>query len=341
MSALKAPGDVIPFRSEAPALNPHDIAAEEAILGGLLIDPNAIARIEDILSASDFYLEGHQKIYAACMEIHREGSAIDMIGLCSKLADKGALRAVGGQGKIAALVGATVSAVNIDQHAALVLGKSRRRSLILAGSKLIHLGHDAAKPLPQVLDEAESEVFAVTQSVHARTPNPVGQSVGNLFSQIETRATTGILPGLSCGFYDIDAMTQGFQPGDLIIVAARPAMGKTSLTTRLARNMADRHKKPVLFFSLEMSEEQLLCRLLSAEARIEVGRLRAGRVAQNEWEALSTATSAIGALPLYIHDQPMISVGDIRHYARQAKVSHGSLGAVFIDYLQLMGGRWR
>lgn len=338
MSPLQVVPDSIVMSGQTPALNPHDIAAEEAILGGLLIDPNAIARIEDILSPADFYLDSHKKIYAVCLEIQKQGQAIDLISLESQLADKRILKAIGGRVKIAALLNSTHSAVNIDQHALLVLGKSRRRSLILAGSKLVTLGHNTAKALPDVMDEAESEVFAVTQSVHTRSPKPTSQSVGEVFAEIEKRSTGDVLPGLSCGFYDIDSMTQGFQRSDLILAAARPAMGKTSLFLAIARNIAEIHSQPVIIFSLEMSEKQLLIRLLSAEASIDSTRLRSGKVADNEWGKLADATARISALPLQIHDQPEISVADIRHHCRHTKATHGSLGGVFIDYLQLMDG---
>jgi replicative DNA helicase len=219
------------------------------------------------------------------------------------------------------------------------MDKFLRRKMIQVGTEVSYLAYEADTPLEQVLDQAEQKVFAITQSRPNQSLVATSDILTTTFSDIEDRFAGLVLPGISCGFYDLDAMTQGFQRSDLIITAARPAMGKTSLCLNIARYIASVHKLPVAVFSLEMSKEQLVYRLLSSEAQIESGRLRAGRISQGEWEPLGHAISSLSQMPIFIDDTPNISVTEMRSKVRRLQAEQGgALGLVLIDYLQLMEG---
>ncbi len=327
------------FQAYTDRLPPQNIDAEESILGGILLDPDAINRVADLIRPEAFYLSAHQEIYRTMLTLQSQGSPTDLMSVTSWLRDRDMLDKVGGQSKLVQLVDRTVSAVNIDQYAALVMEKYMRRKLIRAGNEISQLGHDTTSDLEQVLDEAEQKIFGVTQDRPQQGLVATSDILTHTFTDIESRSLGMVLPGLSCGYYDLDAMTQGFQRSDLIIVAGRPSMGKTSFTMNIARNIAAFHKLPVAVFSLEMSKEQLIQRLLASEVRIESGRLRAGRISQNEWEPLGHAISTLSQLPIFVDDTPNISITEMRSKARRLQAEQGgALGLVLLDYLQLMEG---
>jgi replicative DNA helicase len=327
------------FQAVSDRLPPQNIDAEESILGGILLDPEAINRVADLLRPEAFYLSAHREIYRVMLTLQSQGNPTDLMSVTTWLRDRGLLEKVGGQGKLVQLVDRTVSAVNIDQYAALVMDKYMRRKLIQVGNEISHLGHDSTTSLEQVLDEAEQKIFGVTQDRPQQGLMATADILTHTFSDIESRSLGMVLPGLSCGYYDLDAMTQGFQRSDLIIVAGRPSMGKTSFVLNIARNIAAFHKLPVAVFSLEMSKEQLVQRLLASEVRIESGRLRAGRVSQQEWEPLGHAISVLSQLPVFIDDTPNISITEMRSKTRRLQAEQGgALGLVLLDYLQLMEG---
>ena len=331
--------EVLDFRTLADRVPPQNLEAEEAILGGILVDPEAIGRVTDILEGEAFYLAAHRMIYEAALALHQEGKPADLMMVASWLIDRGTLDKVGGQSRLAELYDRTPSAVNIDLYAQLVMDKFLRRRLIRAGNEITGLGHDTAQELPEVLDAAEQKVFNITQARPQDGLVSTAEVLTQTFADIESRAIGQTLPGLACGFYDLDAMTQGFQRGDLIIVAGRPSMGKTSYVLNVARNIASYHKLPVAVFSLEMSRDQLVQRLLSSEVRIESSRLRAGRISSQEWEPLAHEISKLSQLPLYIDDTPNLTVTEMRSRCRRLQAEYGgALGLVVIDYLQLMGG---
>lgn len=327
------------FQAYSDRLPPQNIDAEEAILGGILLDPEAIGRVAELLSPDAFYISAHQEIYRTALTLYSQGKPTDLMTVSTSLHDRGVLDKVGGQSRIAQLVDRTVSAVNIDQYAQLVTDKYLRRKMIQVGTEISYLAYETASPLESVLDQAEQKVFSITQSRPNQSLVPTADILTSTFSDIEERFAGMVMPGISCGFYDLDAMTQGFQRSDLIITAARPAMGKTSFCLNIARNISAFHKLPVAIFSLEMSKEQLVYRLLSSEAQIESGRLRSGRVSQNEWEPLGHAISALSQMPIFIDDTPSISVTEMRSKVRRLQAEQGgALGLVLIDYLQLMEG---
>ncbi|NET48280.1 MAG: replicative DNA helicase [Merismopedia sp. SIO2A8] len=328
------------FRAYSDRLPPQNIDAEEAILGGILLDPEAISRVAEILRPEAFYISAHQSVFQATLTLSNQGQPTDLLRVTSWLRDQELLEKVGGQARLIQLVDRTISAVNIDQYAKLVMDKYVRRQLISAGTQITQLGFDAKTPLSQLLDQAEQSIFNVTQSRPTKGLTSTADVIMTTFADIEQLSEGLVLPGISCGFYDLDAMTQGFQRSDLIIAAARPAMGKTSFVLNIARNIAASSAKlPIAIFSLEMSKEQLVYRLLSSEAQVESGRLRSGRLSQHEWAPLSNAIDMLSQLPIFIDDTANITVNEIRSKCRRLQAEQGgALGLILIDYLQLMEG---
>ncbi|MGI0497436.1 replicative DNA helicase [Limnospira platensis] len=318
---------------------PQNIEAEEAILGGILLDPEAISRVADILKPEHFAISAHQSIYRATLTLHLQGKPTDLMTVTTWLADHNQLDAAGGQMKLAELVDRTISAVNIDQYSLLVIDKFLRRQLIQAGQEVAQLGYQTNMELEKVLDQAEQRIFGVTQIKPKPDLLSISETLIETFQGIEERSEGLALPGIECGFYDLDAMTGGFQRSDLIIVAGRPSMGKTSFAISIAHSIAKKHNLPIAVFSLEMSKEQLVQRLLSSEARIESNRLRSGRISQAEWEPLTQAIGTLSELPIFIDDTPNLTVTEMRSKTRQLQSKQGgNLGLVLIDYLQLMEG---
>jgi replicative DNA helicase len=320
-------------------LPPQNIEAEEAILGGILLDPEAVGRVSETLMAEAFYISAHKDIYQAALRLHSQGKPTDLLSITSWLADHDLLARIGGRNKLATLVDRTVSAVNIDALATLVMEKYYRRQLIKAGNEIVQLGYQTETELATVLDQSEQKVFGVTQERPQSGLVHISDTLIFTFQDIEERHQGISLPGIPCGFYDLDAMTSGFQRSDLIIVAGRPSMGKTAFCLNLAHNIAALYKLPVAVFSLEMSKEQLVQRLLASEAGIESGYLRSGRISQTQWEPLSRAIGMLSEMPIFIDDTPNITVTEMRGQARRLQAEVGTdLGLIIIDYLQLMEG---
>jgi len=327
------------FEALPESVPPQNLEAEEAVLGGILLDPDAIGRVADVLQPEAFYLGAHREIYRTALMLHSQGKPTDLTAMAAWLADTGQLEKVGGSARLMELVDRTLSTASIDQVARLVMDKYLRRRLIRSGNEVIQLGFDQSKPMEQVLDEAEQKIFAISQEKPSQGLTPTAEILTRTFEEIETRSLGTALAGLPVNFYDLDAMTQGLQRSDLLIVAGRPAMGKTSIVLNIARNVAQLHDLPVCIFSLEMSKEQLTYRLLSMEVGIESGRLRTGRLHQEEWPLLGQGISNLSRLPLYIDDKPNAGVLEMRSLCRRLMAETGKeLGLVVIDYLQLMEG---
>lgn len=327
------------FEATPDQLPPQNLEAEEVILGGILLDPDAIGRVADVLQPEAFYLGAHREIYRTALMLHSQGKPTDLTAMGAWLADTGQLEKVGGSSRLSELVERTLSTASIDEVAKLVMDKYLRRQLIRSGNQVIRLGFDQSKPMDQVLDEAEQEIFAISQAKPSIGLTPTAEILTRTFEEIETRSLGTAVAGIPVNFYDLDALTQGLQRADLIIVAGRPAMGKTSIVLNMAKNVAQLHNLPVCVFSLEMSKEQLTYRLLSMEVGIESGRLRTGRLHQDEWPLLGQGISNLGRLPLYIDDKPNSSVLEMRSLCRRLMAEHGrELGLIVIDYLQLMEG---
>ncbi|WP_293017894.1 replicative DNA helicase [Moorena sp. SIO3I8] len=296
-----------------------------------------MGRIGDFLNPKAFYVRIHQTIYEAALLLYSQGKPTDLMSVTTWLYDNDLLEKVGGQAKLAQLVEQTVSAVNIDRFAKLVMDKYLRRQLIEAGNEIFKLGYETSLELETVLDQAEQKIFSLTQLRPQQGLIPISETLVQTFQDIENRNQGIDLPGIPSDFYDLDAQIGGLSPSDLIIIAGRPSMGKTSLALGIARNVAE--KLPVAIFSLEMSREQLVQRLLASEAKIDSNFLRAGRIAQNQWAPLSEAIGMLSELPIYIDDTANQTVMQMRSHARRLQAAQGSpLGLILIDYLQLMEG---
>lgn len=320
-------------------LLPQNLEAEESILGGILLDPEAMGRVIDQLPPEAFYLKAHREIYRAALTLQTQNKPTDLMSVTTWLYDHGKLDQIGGQNKLAQLVDRTISAVNIDQYASLVVDKYLRRQLIQAGGEISELGYQTAIELDNVLDQSQQKIFSLTQAKPQQGLIPISDTLVHTFQEIETHNQGTALPGLPCGFYDLDAMTGGFQRSDLIIVAGRPSMGKTSFALNIGQRVAKQHNAPVAIFSLEMSKEQLVLRMLSTEAKIESNRLRTGRISQTEWEPLTEALAHLAELPIFIDDTPNMTVMQMRSQARRLQAeARGELGLILLDYLQLMEG---
>jgi replicative DNA helicase len=327
------------FQTSIERLPPQNVEVEEAILGGILLDPEAIGRTMEKLVPEAFYIPAHTEIYRAMTTLHGLGKPTDLLSVSNWLRDNDRLEGIGGLDKLVQLVDRTVSAVNIDALALLVMDKYLRRQLIKAGNEVVQLGYDTAEQLEVVLDRSEQKIINLTQARSQQGLTKIDKIALDTYAEIEARHNELVPPGLTCDFADLDAMTGGFSRSDLIIIAGRPSMGKTAVSLNIAYNMALVHKLPVLIFSLEMSKEQLVQRLLASESGIDSNRLRAGRVAPNEWDRVYKAINKISELPIYIDDNASMMVMEMRSQARKIQVEHGSkLGLIMIDYLQLMEG---
>lgn len=320
------------------SLPPQNVEAEESILGGILLDPDAIARVAEILPAEAFYLQAHQTVYQSAIALHNQGKPTDLMTISTWLADQQLLDKVGGKAKLAQLADRTVSAVNIDGYAQLVLDKYLRRKLIHAGHQIVQLGYDTTEALNVILDRAEQNIFNLTQDRPQSGLVPLYETLLATYDEVEGRYNQDKLPGLNSGFYDLDTMTSGLQPSDLLILAGRPSMGKTALGLNIARNIAGQYKSPVALFSLEMSKEQLTQRLLASEAKIESNRLRSGRLTQQDFSEINKAIGTLSDLPIFIDDTATLTVMEMRSQARRLQAEQGQIGLVLLDYLQLMEG---
>ncbi len=321
------------------SLPPQNIDAEESILGGILLDPEAMGRVVDLLMAEAFYVKAHRYIYEATLSLHAQGKPTDLMTVSSWLIDHHLLDNVGGMARLTELVDRTVSAVNIDRYATLVMDKYLRRQLISAGHEIVDLGYDTTQELDKILDESEKKIFRLTQNRPQEGLVPISETLIQTYAELEKLHQKTSSPGVETNFYDLDAMTGGLQRSDLIILAGRPSMGKTAFGLSIAANIAKKHDMPVAIFSLEMSKEQLAIRLLASEAQIDSNRLRTGHFSQAEYEPLTIALGTLSSLPLFIDDTANVTVMQMRSQVRRLQSDHkGKLGMVLIDYLQLMEG---
>ena len=318
---------------------PQNIQAEESVLGGILLDPDAIGIIADLLKPEAFYINAHKEIYKTAIALHAEGKPTDLTSMSAWLADNGSLEFIGGNNRLVELVENVSSTASIEQVANLISDKFLRRQLIRSGNEVIQLGFDQSQATNEILDKAEQKIFEISQEKPSKGLTQAGEILTNTYNEIESRALGTSIPGIPVDFYDLDAMTNGFQRSDLIILAGRPSMGKTSMVLNLTKNVAQSQGLPVCIFSLEMSKEQLTYRLLSMEIGIESGRLRSGRLRDDEWPILTEGMDILKKCPIFIDDKPNLSVLEMRSLCRRLIAEQGKeLGMIIIDYLQLMEG---
>lgn len=319
---------------------PQSIEAEQAVLGAMLQDKEAVTIGEDMLRASDFYREADAVIFDAILSLAHRGVEVDILTTAEELRKMGRLDDVGGVLYVNELPEKCVTTKSIARHAQIVADKSKLRHLIEAANTIAANAYAGQDEVQDIVDDAEREILEVTKDERRSDFIPIGEAVQKELAAISEKYQnkTGIT-GLPSGFYDLDNLTSGFQKGDFIIIAARPSMGKTAFILNIAKSVSLASKKSVAFFSLEMSREQLVQRLLCSTALIDSQKLRTGRITtQLEWEHLAAAASVLMEAPLYIDDTPGITVGEIRSKARRLKAEHG-LDIIMVDYLQLMQGR--
>ena len=319
---------------------PHNIEAEEAVLGALLIDPEGIFRILPFLQAGDFYLRKHRWIYEAIIRIHERRDPIDLLTLTTELEQQNQLDTVGGAASISQLINALPSAISIESYGRLVEQAAVRRRLLNAAGDIARLAHDESISVEQVVDRSEKALFGVSQKRSTRDLQPIQEIVPRYYDHIEfLYAHRGEVMGVPSGFRDLDRLLGGFQKSDLLILAARPGVGKTSLMLTFALQAAEK-RKVVAIFSLEMSAEQLVQRLVAQISGIDAQRLRLGRLEEDEWPAFADAIGRLSELPIYIDDTPSISPLQLRTKCRRLASERG-LDMAYVDYLQLMSTEMR
>jgi len=319
-------------------LPPQNIEAEESILSAVLIDGSTLLDIVEILSPEDFYRTAHQKIFAAITELFAKSEPIDLVTVANNLKEKGQLEEVGGATYLAIMIDTVPLAVNAEHYARIIRDKSSLRKLIAQANIIVNRCFEDRGDVDEVVNFAEKSIFEISENKLKKSFFPVSDLINGNIDTLEERQGSGsMLTGVPSGFTRLDQLTSGFQGSDLIIVAGRPAMGKTSFALNVARNAAVDANVPVAIFSLEMSKEQLSMRLLTSEARIDSARLRGGFFNEDDWERLTNAAGILEQAPIYIDDSADITAMDIRAKARRLKADKG-LGLVIIDYLQLMRG---
>ncbi len=328
---------------------PANIEAEESILGGILLDPMAISRIEAELKIEAFFLQAHQEIYRAALALFRQGKPTDLMAVSNYLSARELLDRVGGTAKLAQLLNRTVSAVNIDRYTNLVMDKYLRRQLIASGHEIVKLGYDQVSELESVLNDSQRKVFQVCQQKLNTATNSTSKISIACFNDLETTC-----PIYETGLHDLDNLMVGFEPGTLTILAGRPSMGKSAIANFLTLQMATKHQLPAIYFSLEMTEKQLQYRLWSLISEFHcyrhlqltkirgdrIRKQRAGRIQlnQQEMDSIVKIMGICAELPIFINENRSITVAGIASECRRIKAREGNLGLIVVDYLQMMAG---
>jgi len=321
-------------------LPPQNIEAEQSLIGSLLIDKDAIIRVADLITANDFYRDAHAILYATILELFEKKEAIDILSLTARLEDKKKLEAIGGRSYLVTLTNQTPSAAHVVSYAQIIQKKATLRRLITAANNILELGYHEEKEVNDVLDRAEQSIFSVSQQFLKEKFTPIQDVLSGAFDRIDVlHREKGKLRGLPTGYQDLDNLLAGFQKSDLIILAARPSVGKTSLALDMARHVAIKAKKSVGIFSLEMSKEQLVDRLICAQAGVGLWKMRTGKLSENtdDFPKIGQAMSELSESRIYIDDFANTNVMELRTKARRLQMEHG-LDMIIIDYLQLMEG---
>lgn len=321
-------------------LPPHSVEAEQAVLGGILFSPDSFNRIVELLRAEDFYRGPHKHIFEAMVGLYDQNEPIDIVTVSEMLNDKESLEAAGGRSYVMDLALSVATAENITYYAKIIRNKSLLRQLITAGNEIAGMCYQPAIDSEEAIDTAQQKVFELAQHGVPQELSHIKDILPESWDQIEERCNNkGQLMGVSTGFYDLDNYTSGLCKSDLIILAARPSMGKTAFCLNIVTHVALREKRPVLVFSLEMGKEQLVLRMLCSEGEIDAQKIRTGEIAEHDFPKLTQAMGKLGEAPIYIDDTPAMSVMEMRAKARKVQMeSGGDLGLIVIDYMQLMSG---
>ena len=323
---------------QAGKIPPQNIDAEKSLLGAILIDQEVLIDVVEIVKATDFYDKRHGKIFAGMIRLYQNHEGVDLITVTDELKKNGHLDEIGGSTYLAELTNHVPTAAHASSYAEIVSQAAVRRRLIKASADINSLAFDENLTVPQLLGQSEAELFSVSDSSLKQDLTSISDILDTSFDRInDLYVNKGVLRGVKTGYRDLDNMTAGLQRSDLIILAARPAMGKTTLVTNLAYNVATIEKKTVLFFSLEMSKEQLIDRMLADAAGVDSWNIRTGNLSEEDFAKLAEASGEMAEAPIFIDDKPGVSVLEMRTKARRA-AHDGELGLIIIDYLQLMQG---
>ena len=320
---------------------PQSLAAEQSVIGAMLLDKSAAVRAIEILSPDDFYRDAHRFIYEAVLELFDRGEPIDLVTVTEALRKSGKLDGVGGSVYVADLLNSVPTAANVEHYAKIVEEKAILRRMIEAGTKVVADAFSNPEDVDVILDEAEKSIFNIALKRAREGFCKIDTVIKKVLDKIDSLyGKKEAITGMPTGFADLDQLTAGFQNADLIIVAARPAVGKTAFALNIAQHVAVKHNIPVAVFSLEMSKEQLAQRMLCSEAEVDAQRLKTATLSDTGWKKLTRALGRLSEAPIYIDDSATITATEIRAKARRLKIEKG-LGVVIVDYLQLMRGKAR
>jgi replicative DNA helicase len=320
-------------------LPPQNLEAEQSVLGAVLIDNDALNKILEILTPDQFYKDSHRRIFSAILDLSERNESIDLITLTDHLKAKGELELVGGAAYLSALVNSVPTAANVRQHSKIIAEKALLRSLINVATEIIAQGYEDSGRVEDLLDRAESTIFGISERKIRQSFTSIKDMIKDSFATIEKLAERKErVTGVATGFTDMDEKLAGLQPADLIIIAGRPSMGKTALALGIAQHAAIEKRATCAIFSLEMSKEQLVLRMLCSEARVDAHKVRTGYTGRADWPRLTTAAGRLTDAPIFIDDTPALSVLEMRAKARRLKADRG-LDLIIVDYLQLMRGR--
>ncbi|MGG0239595.1 replicative DNA helicase [Bacillus rhizoplanae] len=317
---------------------PHNIEAEQAVLGAIFLDQEALTSASEMLMPEDFYRTAHQKIYQMMLDLSDKGEPIDLVTATAALANQNLLEEIGGVSYLAELAEAVPTAANVGYYARIIAEKSILRRLIRTATHIVSDGYEREDDVESLLNEAEKKILEVSQRTNTKGFQNIKDVLVTAYDKIELlHNQKGEITGIPTGFTELDRMTAGFQRNDLIIVAARPSVGKTAFSLNIAQNVATKTDENVAIFSLEMGSDQLVMRMLCAEGNIDAQRLRTGSLTSEDWAKLTMAMGSLSNAGIFIDDTPGIRVSEIRAKCRRLKQEHG-LGMILIDYLQLIQG---
>ncbi|MDO4530813.1 MAG: replicative DNA helicase [Bacillota bacterium] len=320
---------------------PHDATAEQAVLGSMFLDREAASLALEVLRGADFYRPDHRMVFEAAEDLFRSGAPIDIVTVKNKLEEKGQFEQIGGLGFLASISGAVGSSVNVRHYASIVEEKSILRQLIQMSGSISQMSYEGKENINAIMDQAEKGIFDIMQGRHSEEFHHVRDIAVSAIEKIEDIYNNkGKLTGIPTGFTDFDTKTAGLQKSDLILLAARPSMGKTAFALNIIQHAALRANTPVAVFSLEMSRHQLFNRMLCAEAMLDAQKLRTGELDEEDWGKLLRSVGPLSEAPIYIDDTPGVTPMEVRSKCRRLKVEKG-LGLIVIDYLQLMNGNGR
>ncbi|MDI6735446.1 MAG: replicative DNA helicase [bacterium] len=323
----------------AEKIQPQSIEAETSVLGAMLMDKEAICKAVETLSEDAFYKTAHRQIYSAIIDLFEKNEPVDLVTLTNELKKKGELSNIGGAIYLTTILNSVPTAANVEYYIQIVNEKAVIRGLLSAATEIASMAYQPVENIAQMLDRAEQLIFNIVQRKVSRDFIHIGEMLHDSFAMIEELyAKKAYVIGVPSGFVEFDVLTAGFHPSDLIIIAGRPSMGKSSFALNIAQYAAVREKIPVGLFSLEMSKDQLVQRMLCAEARVDAHKLRTGYLGEADWPKLTTAAGVLAEAPIYIDDSPAPPVLEIRAKARRLKAKY-NIGLIVIDYLQLIQGR--